>query len=298
MRTARIGIIGGSGLYQMSELEHVSELDVRTPFGRTSDRILVGQLGQTDVAFLARHGRHHSLLPHEVPYRANIHALKQLGVEYLVAVSAVGSLREGIRPLDIVLPSQYVDLTKSRASTFFGQEVVAHVSMAEPVCPALVRVLKQSALEVVRDEVAVHGEGTYVCIEGPQFSTRAESQMYRLMGADVIGMTNMPEAKLAREAEIAYATFALVTDWDCWHPHQSCVTAEMAIANLSANAQRARSVIAAAIRAIDGERPPSNAHRALDSALVTGAQAISGDAAIRLKPILGRVLQARGSVRL
>lgn len=288
MREARIGVIGGSGLYRMEGLTDVSEVGIETPFGAPSDAFLLGRLGEVEVAFLARHGRSHSLLPHEVPYRANIHAFKQLGVEYLISVSAVGSLQENIRPLDLVLPSQFLDLTKQRVSTFFGGGAVAHVSMADPVCARLEQVIADAASEVVSNEAQVHRGGTYVCIEGPTFSTRAESHWYRSMNASVIGMTNMPEAKLAREAEIAYATLALVTDWDCWHPHQACVTAELAIANLQQNAMRAQQVVSATVRRLAQLWPESSAHRALDSALVTPPSAMPESARQRLAVLLAR----------
>jgi 5'-methylthioadenosine phosphorylase len=214
MDSARIGVIGGSGLYQMSALTDVREHDIETPFGRPSDKVLTGLLHGVHVAFLARHGRGHRLIPGEVPYRANVYALKSLGVRYLISVSAVGSLHEEIRPLDVVLPDQFIDLTKGRVGTFFGNGAVAHVSMAQPVCANLAAVLTSSIVELDFREVTLHTRGTYVCIEGPAFSTYAESQWYRSMGAHVIGMTNMPEARLAREAQMAYATLALVTDYD------------------------------------------------------------------------------------
>lgn len=288
MRRARIGVIGGSGLYRMEGLTNVSEVSIETPFGAPSDAFLIGRLGEVEVAFLARHGRSHSLLPHEVPYRANIHAFKQLGVEYLISVSAVGSLQEDIRPLDLVLPRQFLDLTKQRSSTFFGGGAVAHVSMADPVCAQLEQTMADAAAEVASNDVQVHRGGTYVCIEGPAFSTRAESHWYRSMNASVIGMTNMPEAKLAREAEIAYATLALVTDWDCWHPHQACVTAELAIANLQQNATRAQQVVSATVRRLAELWPESLAHHALDSALVTPPSAIPEATRQRLGVLLAR----------
>lgn len=285
MRTAVIGVIGGSGLYQMDALRDPRELRVDTPFGAPSDVIITGQVDGIPVAFLARHGRGHRLLPSEVPYRANLYALKQLGVEYLLSFSAVGSLREELRPLDMVLPEQFIDLTRQRASTFFGQGVVAHVSMAQPVCPNVADALARAA-SGLREPVRVHRGGTYVCIEGPQFSTLAESQWYRSMGASVIGMTNMPEAKLAREAQIAYATLAMVTDYDCWHPREAAVTADVAMANLLKNAQNAQRIAAAAIRILGAERPISIAHTALSSALVTQPPDISAELRARLAAIL------------
>ena len=270
MTGTAIGILGGSGLYHMEGLEHIQETRVDTPFGTPSDVILTGVLGGTRVAFLARHGRGHHLLPSEIPYRANIHALKQLGVRYLLSFSAVGSLQEQIAPLDFVVPDQYIDLTKHRQSTFFGAGVVAHVAMANPVCKATSEVLTRAAASVLPgDRPRLHRAGTYVCIEGPQFSTLAESNWYRSLGASVIGMTNMPEAKLAREAQMAYASLAMVTDYDCWHPREPGVTAELAIANLAANSARAQGVAREAIRLLATERPASPAHAALRSGLVT-----------------------------
>jgi 5'-methylthioadenosine phosphorylase len=288
MARARIGVLGGSGLYRMEALTDVSEVAVDTPYGPPSDVVVTGRLGGVAIAFLARHGRGHGLLPHEVPYRANIHAFKQLGVEYLVSVSAVGSLKEDIRPLDLVLPDQYLDQTRRRASTFFGEGAVAHVSMADPVCPVVSQALADAAADADLEGARLHRGGTYVCIEGPQFSTRAESQAWRAMDASVVGMTNMPEAKLAREAEIAYASLALVTDWDCWHPHQACVTAEMAIANLGLNARRAQQVVAGAARRLAAAWPASPAHRVLDYSLVTPVAAMPAATRERLGPILGR----------
>lgn len=285
MQTAVIGVIGGSGLYQMDALRDPQELRVDTPFGEPSDVIVTGRVDDIPVAFLARHGRGHRLLPSEVPYRANIHALKQLGVEYLLSFSAVGSLREELRPLDMVLPDQFIDLTRRRANTFFGEGAVAHVSMAQPVCAAVSAALARAAGGLA-EAVRVHRGGTYLCIEGPQFSTLAESRWYRSMGASVIGMTNMPEAKLAREAQMAYATLAMVTDYDCWHQRLAAVTAQAAIANLMRNAQNAQQIAAAAIRILGTERPASTAHTALANGLVTQPQDIAPDVRLRLSALL------------
>lgn len=274
MSDALIGIIGGSGLYQLDGLEHVSEDRVETPFGAPSDVIVTGVLNGVRIAFLARHGRGHRLLPSEVPYRANIYALKRLGVRYVLSFSAVGSLREDIAPLDFVVPDQYIDLTKRRNSTFFGEGVVAHVSMAEPICSEISAALSRAVRTVLPNDVRLHQGGTYVCIEGPQFSSKSESNWYRSMGASIIGMTNMPEAKLAKEAQMAYASLAMVTDYDCWHPREAHVTANMAIANLTTNAERAKRVVAEAIRILGAEKPDSPAHNALQSALVTPAEAV------------------------
>lgn len=289
MNEVTIGIVGGSGLYQMDELTDVQETEISTPFGAPSDRIMVGSLGDARVAFLARHGRHHSLLPSEVPYRANIYALKQLGVKYLLSVSAVGSLKEALRPRDIVLPDQFIDRTQRRESSFFGGGVVAHVAFATPVCPALSGVLA-NAIRLATPEVSCHVGGTYVCIEGPAFSTLAEATLHRSWDAAVVGMTNLPEAKLAREAEMAYATLALVTDYDCWHPSHESVTVEMAIANLQHNASNARTILARAIALIAEDPPASPAHEALRTALVTPPGQIGAASRERLAAIIGKYL--------
>lgn len=285
-----IGVIGGSGLYAMDGLDRVQEYRIDTPFGVPSDAIATGELGGVPVAFLARHGRSHRLIPGEIPFRANIYALKTLGVRYLVSVSAVGSLREDIAPLDLVLPDQFIDRTVQRASTFFGNGAVAHVAMADPVCGALAGVLADSFAAVAPEGVRLHRGGSYLCIEGPAFSTRAESQWYRSMGASVIGMTNMPEARLAREAEMAYATLALVTDYDCWHPHQACVTAELAIANLQRNAERAQQVLRGAVARLARNPPASAAHDALRAALVTPPAAMAPAVRERLAALIARYL--------
>lgn len=291
MNHALIGIIGGSGLYQMDALQNVQEHVMRTPFGAPSDVLVTGRVHDVPVAFLARHARGHRLLPSEVPYRANIHAMKQWGVRYLLSVSAVGSLREDFKPLDLVLPDQFIDLTKRRESSFFGQGAVAHVSMAQPVCPLAADALARAVRSVLADEanvdgVALHTSGTYVCIEGPQFSSLAESNWYRSMGAGVIGMTNMPEAKLAREAQMAYATLAMVTDYDCWHPREAHVNANMALANLLENAGRAQQVVTEAIRLLGIEQPVSAAHTALQHALVTQPEAMAPEVHERLAVLL------------
>lgn len=283
-----IGVIGGSGLYQMDALKDAQEHLIDTPFGRTSDAIVTGRVGDVEVAFLSRHGRGHRLIPSEVPYLANIYAMKSLGVRYLISISAVGSLHEEMRPLDMVLPDQFIDLTKRRISTFFGDGAVAHVSMAQPVCPALSELLAQAIDAQNFSGLRAHQGGTYVCIEGPSFSTIAESHWYRSMGASIIGMTNMPEAKLAREAEIAYATLALVTDYDCWHPREAHVTAELAIANLMKNAEHAQQVLVTAISLVAQAKPQSIAHSALASGLVTPPDAMSAEVRKRLDILLPR----------
>jgi 5'-methylthioadenosine phosphorylase len=246
-----IGVIGGSGLYDLEGLADVRWTRVRTPFGDPSDAYCVGRLGDARVVFLPRHGRGHRLMPSELNFRANIWGMKRLGAEWVISVSAVGSMREEVRPLDLLIPDQFIDLTKRRVSTFFGEGIVAHVGMADPVCPELTSTLEKAARAT---GAAVHRGGTYVCIEGPQFSSRAESAAYRQWGVDVIGMTNMPEAKLAREAELCYATLALVTDYDVWHATHEAVTVEAVIANLLKNVATARDVLRRAIPAIAGPR--------------------------------------------
>jgi 5'-methylthioadenosine phosphorylase len=266
---AQIGIIGGSGLYKMEALTDVEEVHVETPFGTPSDALIIGTLEGVRVAFLARHGRNHTLMPSELPFRANIFAMKQAGVEYLISASAVGSLRESVKPLDMVVPDQFIDRTKNRISTFFGAGVVAHISFGDPVCPALAKVIADAVTSLNLPDVTLHRGGTYVCMEGPAFSTKAESNLYRQWGATIIGMTNLPEAKLAREAEIAYATLALVTDYDCWHPDHDNVTVEMVIGNLQKNARNAQAVIRAAVRTLATQPPQSEAHDALKYAIIT-----------------------------
>ncbi len=269
MAQAQIGIIGGSGLYKMDVLKDVEEVQIDTPFGSPSDALILGTLEGTQVAFLARHGRNHTLLPSELPFRANIYAMKQLGVEYIISASAVGSLKEHVKPLDLVVPDQFIDRTKNRVSTFFGEGLVAHIAFAAPVCHQLARVLAEAIASLNLPDITLHRGGIYVCMEGPAFSTKAESDLYRTWGATVIGMTNLPEAKLAREAEIAYATLALVTDYDCWHPDHDSVTVEMVIANLQRNAINAQKVIQATVRRLSQNPPTSEAHSALKYAILT-----------------------------
>jgi 5'-methylthioadenosine phosphorylase len=269
MAQAHIGIIGGSGLYKMEALKDVEEVQLETPFGSPSDALIVGTLDGTSVAFLARHGRNHHLTPSELPFRANIHAMKQLGVEYLISASAVGSLKEEAKPLDMVVPDQFIDRTKNRVSTFFGEGIVAHIAFADPVCNNLAGVVADAVASLELPDVTLHRGGTYVCMEGPAFSTKAESHLYRSWGATVIGMTNLPEAKLAREAEIAYATLALVTDYDCWHPDHDSVTVEMVIANLQRNATNAQKVIQETVRRLADNPPVSEAHSALKFSILT-----------------------------
>ena len=269
MVEARIGIIGGSVLYKMDDLKNVEEVQLDTPFGNPSDAIIIGQLESTTVAFLARHGRNHHLLPTELPFRANIHAMKQLGVEYIVSASAVGSLKAEAKPLDMVIPDQFIDRTKNRASTFFGEGLVAHIAFGDPICPNLAKILGDAVASLDLTESTLHRGGTYVCMEGPAFSTKAESNLYRSWDATVVGMTNLTEAKLAREAEIAYATLALVTDYDCWHPDHDSVTVEMIIGNLQKNAVNAQLVIKETVKRLTANPPESIAHSALKFAILT-----------------------------
>jgi len=269
MAQAKIGVIGGSGLYQMDALTDVEEVDVDTPFGKPSDALIVGKLDGNPIAFLARHGRGHRLMPSELPFRANIYAMKSLGVEYLISASAVGSLKEEVKPVDMVVPDQFIDRTKNRVSTFFGEGIIAHIAFGDPVCKALADVLADSVDSLNLEGVDLHRGGTYVCMEGPAFSTKAESNLYRSWGATVIGMTNLPEAKLAREAEIAYATLAMATDYDCWHPDHDSVTVEMVIGNLMKNAENAQRVIREVAKRLSDNPPESVAHSALQFAVFT-----------------------------
>jgi 5'-methylthioadenosine phosphorylase len=282
----RIGIIGGSGLYDMPELGDREERTISTPFGDPSGPYVLATLRGRRVAFLARHGRGHRLLPGELNFRANIFGFKQLGVEWILSASAVGSLREDFRPLDIVVPSQFFDRTRGRISSFFGDGLVAHVGFAHPVCGRLGDVVADAS---ERAGAALHRGGTYVCMEGPQFSTVAESNFYRAAGFDVIGMTNLQEAKLAREAEICYATIALVTDYDCWHPDHDSVTVEMIVANLLRNAETAQQIIANAVEQLPIERTCECA-RALATAIITRPEAIPAATRERLRPIIAKYL--------
>ena len=282
----RIGIIGGSGLYEMAGLTDISEIQVETPFGIPSDAYRVGTLEGKRVVFLARHNRSHSISPSELNFRANIYGFKKLGVEWILSASAVGSLKEELRPLDIVLPDQFYDRTKTRISTFFGNGIVVHVSFAHPLCAKLADVIEQGA----RDSgVPVKRGGTYVCMEGPQFSTVAESNTYRKYGADLIGMTNLQEAKLAREAEICYTTLALVTDYDCWHPDHDAVTVEMVVATLMQNAHTAQQVIANAVERLPIARDCECA-RALATAIITRSEHVPAATKERLRPIIGKYM--------
>ncbi|HEX6768313.1 MAG TPA: S-methyl-5'-thioadenosine phosphorylase [Candidatus Binatia bacterium] len=281
-----IGVIGGSGLYQMDGLKGVREVAVATPFGKPSDKLVRGKLGDNDLVFLPRHGKGHRWLPTEVNFRANIFAMKKLGVERIISVSAVGSLREEVAPGHLVVPDQFIDRTSQRPSTFFGKGLVAHVSLAEPFCGHLSRVLVQAARQA---GATVHRGGTYVCMEGPQFSTRAESHLYRSWGAHVIGMTNLQEAKLAREAEICFSTLALATDYDCWNEHAGDVEIEHVLAVLQNNVMLARHTIAAAVAALTAQRVCGCAS-ALKDAIITNRRLIPRKLRQDLKPLIGKYL--------
>jgi 5'-methylthioadenosine phosphorylase len=291
MTTVKIGIIGGSGLYKMDALKDVREVSLDTPFGSPSDALILGTLEGTEVAFLARHGRGHHFLPTELPFRANIHALKQLGVEYIISASAVGSLKAEVKPLDLVIPDQFIDRTKERIATFFGEGIVAHVAFGDPICPQLAEILGDAVASLNLPEVTLHRGGTYICMEGPAFSTKAESNLYRSWGATVIGMTNLTEAKLAREAEIAYATLALVTDYDCWHPDHDHVTVEMVIENLHHNAINAQKVIQETVRRLAANPPVSAAHSALKYAILTRLDSVPVATKEKLALLLQKYLE-------
>jgi len=284
---AEIGIIGGTGLYRMDGFTDVLEATVSTPFGTPSDSLMVGSLEGRRVAFLPRHGRGHRILPHELNFRANVFAMKALGVEWILSVSAVGSLKERYEPLHVVVPDQFIDRTLQRQSTFFGGGLVAHVAFAHPFCRNLSKVMA----EACQDAGATHHVGgTYVCMEGPQFSTLAESELYRSWGADLIGMTNLQEAKLAREAEICYSTLALVTDYDCWHPDHDAVTAEQIMGVLGRNAETARKVLRSAVRRLPIPRGCECA-TALKYALITPPELVPEAVKRDLEPIVGRYMR-------
>ena len=283
---AKVGIIGGSGLYRMDGLSDSRELELDTPFGSPSDSVIVGVLEGVKVAFLPRHGKGHHVMPTQMPAKANIYALKVLGVEMIISVSAVGSLKEELKPLDIVIPDQLIDRTRQRSSTFFGDGIVAHVGFADPFCPVLSGVIFRSAQGT---GATVHRGGTYVVMEGPAFSTRAESFLYRSWGADIIGMTALPEAKLAREAEICYATLACVTDYDCWHESEEDVTVEMVVANLSKNVSTSKE----ALRTIMSEIPQRRecpCAAALKDSIITSPDRVPSEIKERLQPIVGKYL--------
>jgi 5'-methylthioadenosine phosphorylase len=287
LKKAEIGIIGGSGLYAMPGLTNVREERVTTPFGEPSDSFILGELEGRNVAFLARHGRGHRILPSELNFRANIFAMKMLGVDRILSASAVGSLKEEHKPTDFVIPDQFIDRTYARVSTFFGDGIVAHVAFGNPICGSVAAVLEQAC-----DTVGVVGKngGTYVCMEGPQFSTRAESNLYRSWGADVIGMTNLQEAKLAREAEICYATIAMVTDYDCWREGHDDVTVDQVVAVLHQNADNASKVVRAAVAAVHAQQKACACRDALKYAILTDRKAIPAETRQKLSILLDKYL--------
>ena len=287
MAEQMIGIIGGSGLYNIEGIKDIKTVSIDTPFGKPSDSYTVGSLEGRKVAFLPRHGKGHTILPSELNFRANIYGMKKLGVEHVIAVSAVGSMKEEIKPLDIVIPDQFFDRTRGRISTFFGEGIVGHVSFADPVCETLANTLYNAAKLV---GACVHKGGTYLCMEGPLFSTRAESNVYRQWGVSVIGMTNLQEAKLAREAEICYSTLAMATDYDCWHMSEETVTLEMIIGNLNKNAETAKRILKTAIPKIEQKRSCACA-TAVQNAIVTHKDLIPENTKKKLDILFGKYLR-------
>ena len=288
MTDAAVGIIGGSGLYAMDGLRVLFERSVATPFGEPSDPYVIGELNGVRVAFLARHGKGHRKLPGELNYRANIFGFKVLGVHTILSASAVGSMKEAYAPTDILFPDQFIDRTRMRADTFFGNGIVGHITFADPICGALSSVVSGVARTA---GARVHEGGTYVCIEGPQFSTRAESKLYRSWGADVIGMTNLQEAKLAREAEICYSTMALITDYDCWHESEQAVSVEQIMGYLKSNAQMAQTILRAAIPGVASRSRDCACHNALQYAIVTDPSQIPPKTKSDLAPIIGKYVR-------
>ena len=266
---ARLGVIGGSGLYSLPGIEVKEELELVTPFGYPSDLLCIGHFHGMEIVFLARHGRHHQWLPSEIPYMANIWAMRKLGVRWLISLSAVGSLKDYVRPRDMVVPDQLIDRTHQRQKTFFGDGCVAHVSLAEPFCPKLSNLLSQAAKENMPATQQLHQGGTYICIEGPAFSTKAESSLYRSWGCSIIGMTNSSEARLAREAELAYSSLSMVTDFDSWQNHKESVHVEMIMENLKFNVKSTTPILLRLIQLLNNERPTSTAHTALSNAIIT-----------------------------
>ena len=281
-----VGVIGGSGLYEMEGLEDVQTVSLTTPFGNPSDEFIIGRLEGVKIAFLPRHGRGHRIQPSSLNFRANIYAMKKLGVQWIIGVSAVGSMKEEIHPGDMIIPNQFIDRTVGRPNTFFSDGVVCHISFADPVCPSLSQILIKAGEEV---GAKVHKEGTYLCIEGPQFSTRAESKLYRTWGVDVIGMTNLPEAKLAREAEICYATIAFATDYDCWHEEAEDVSIGEVLRILAQSSKTAKAAIRIAVKHLPEKRECLCAH-ALKYALITNKKLIPEKTKKDLEPIIGKYL--------
>ncbi len=287
MQSAEIGVIGGSGLYQMEGLEGIEEVKIDTPFGAPSDNYLVGKLMGRRVAFLSRHRRGHAIQPSDINFRANIYGMKKLGVSRIISVSAVGSMKENIHPEEIVIPNQFYDNTKRRISTFFGDGIVAHVSLADPVCGNLAATLYQSAVNI---GAKVHHGGVYICIEGPQFSSRGESYIYKSWGVDIIGMTNVTEAKLAREAELCYSTIALVTDYDCWHKEEEAVTTDAIVAIIHKNVDTSKKIIKEAVSRISSESE-CGCHSALKDAIITSRDGIPSETKEKLGLIIGKYIK-------
>lgn len=287
MSEKRIGVIGGSGLYDMEGLEVVEKTEITTPFGSPSDAFTIGRLAGREVVFLPRHGEGHRLLPGELPFRANIWGMKKLGVDWIMSVSAVGSMKESLAPREVVFPDQFIDRTHHRSDTFFGDGVVAHIGFADPVCSDLSECM---AVAAVTCDATVHRGGTYVCIEGPAFSTRAESRLYRSWDVDVIGMTNYQEAKLAREAGICYATMACITDYDCWHETEESVTVQMLIENLQHNSALAQEAIREAVRTLPDQRE-CQCGKALENAILTPPDLIPKETKLRLEIIIGDYIE-------
>lgn len=283
----KVGIIGGSGLYDIEGIKDIEKVRLDTPFGQPSDEFILGNLEAQQVVFLPRHGRNHAFLPSELNYRANIYGMKKLGVERIFSVSAVGSLKEEIKPQDFLLPDQFVDRTnQARKTTFFGQGIVAHIGFAEPICPVLAKIFYETAKELA---INTHPKGTYLNMEGPAFSTRAESLLYRSWGMDVIGMTNMPEARLSREAEICYVTLAMVTDYDCWHAEEETVSADLILQNMKKNIQNAKRLIKSAIGKLPAKRDCHCPH-ALKNAIISSPKDIPAEVKQRLDIIIGKYI--------
>ncbi|HXX78035.1 MAG TPA: S-methyl-5'-thioadenosine phosphorylase [Ktedonobacteraceae bacterium] len=290
MPHATIGVIGGSGLYRMDNMTNIEEIAIQTPFGDPSDVITTGLVEGVSMAFLPRHGRGHRISPSEIPARANIWALKSLGVEWVISVSAVGSLREHIAPRHLIIPDQLFDRTKSRVNSFFENGIVVHCAFAEPFCSTLSQLLIESAQEL--GDITVHGGGTYVCMEGPLFSTKAEAAVYRSWGMDIVGMTALPEAKLAREAELCYATIACATDYDCWHQSEESVTVEMVLGNLNANVTNAQRILTSIARKIPSNRSANNCgcSNALETSIVTERSKIPSEVKEKYSLLIGKYL--------
>lgn len=281
-----LGVIGGTGLYEIEGLRVKEERELKTPFGHPSDKFIIGEIDRKEIVFLPRHSKVHTIPPLKINFRANIYAMKVLGVDRIVSVSAVGSMKEHIKPGDVVIPDQFIDRTRGRLLTFFEEGICVHIGFAEPVCPELIQALRQSAKD---EKLTVHTGGTYICIEGPRFSTKAESFLYRSWGVDVIGMTNLPEASLAREAEICYATLAFPTDYDCWYEREEVVSAKMVVETLKKNVEKAKRIIGRVIRYIPEERK-CPCKDALRDAIVTSKDKIPTDVIEKLRPIIGKYL--------